>query len=310
MVKICSIATRGYEMTAYHPFRSKAAKKEYLALYDERVKKWPVDSRTQFVDTAYGQTFVRLSGPAGASPLVLLHGAGGDSLQWIPNIEALSRRYSVFAVDNIYDYSRSIYTQVIKNPDDYVQWLDELFSALGLGNHIKLMGLSYGGWLTSQYALRFPDRLAKMVLLAPAGTVLPIRLEWILRAVLCFLPHRYFTKRFLFWLLEDLVKKDEDSRIMLEEEVDAIVVRMRCFKTIRLIRPTVLDDADLMSINVPTLYLVGEHEKIYSAGKAIQRLHKMAPQIKTEVIPDAGHDLTFVQPEMVNKKILEFLRER
>ena len=297
-------------MTAYHPFRSKAAKKEYLALYDERVKKWPVDSRTQFVDTAYGQTFVRLSGPAGASPLVLLHGAGGDSLQWIPNIEALSRRYSVFAVDNIYDYSRSIYTQVIKNPDDYVQWLDELFSALGLGNHIKLMGLSYGGWLTSQYALRFPERLAKMVLLAPAGTVLPIRLEWILRAVLCFLPHRYFTKRFLFWLLEDLVKKDEDSRIMLEEEVDAIVVRMRCFKTIRLIRPTVLDDADLMNINVPTLYLVGEHEKIYSAGKAIQRLHKMAPQIKTEVIPDAGHDLTFVQPEMVNKKILEFLRER
>ena len=310
MVKICSIATRGYEMTAYHPFRSKAAKKEYLALYDERVKKWPVDSRTQFVDTAYGQTFVRLSGPAGASPLVLLHGAGGDSLQWIPNIEALSRRYSVFAVDNIYDYSRSIYTQVIKNPDDYVQWLDELFSALGLGNHIKLMGLSYGGWLTSQYALRFPERLAKMVLLAPAGTVLPIRLEWILRAVLCFLPHRYFTKRFLFWLLEDLVKKDEDSRIMLEEEVDAIVVRMRCFKTIRLIRPTVLDDADLMNINVPTLYLVGEHEKIYSAGKAIQRLHKMAPQIKTEVIPDAGHDLTFVHPEMVNKKILEFLRER
>ncbi len=297
-------------MTAYHPFRSKAAKKEYLALYDERVKKWPVDSRTQFVDTAYGQTFVRLSGPAGASPLVLLHGAGGDSLQWIPNIEALSRRYSVFAVDNIYDYSRSIYSQVIKNPDDYVQWLDELFSALGLGNHIKLMGLSYGGWLTSQYALRFPGRLAKMVLVAPAGTVLPIRLEWILRAVLCFLPHRYFTKRFLFWLLEDLVKKDEDSRIMLEEEVDAIVVRMRCFKTIRLIRPTVLDDADLMSINVPTLYLVGEHEKIYSAGKAIQRLHKMAPQIKTEVIPDAGHDLTFVQPEMVNKKILEFLRER
>ncbi len=297
-------------MTAYHPFRSKAAKKEYLALYDERVKKWPVDSRTQFVDTAYGQTFVRLSGPAGASPLVLLHGAGGDSLQWIPNIEALSRRYSVFAVDNIYDYSRSIYSQVIKNPDDYVQWLDELFSALGLGNHIKLMGLSYGGWLTSQYALRFPERLAKMVLLAPAGTVLPIRLEWILRAVLCFLPHRYFTKRFLFWLLEDLVKKDEDNRIMLEEEVDAIVVRMRCFKTIRLIRPTVLDDADLMNINVPTLYLVGEHEKIYSAGKAIQRLHKMAPQIKTEVIPDAGHDLTFVQPEMVNKKILEFLRER
>lgn len=305
-----SIATRGYEMTAYHPFRSEAAKKEYLALYEMRVKKWPVDSQTRFVDTAYGQTYVRMSGPVSAPPLVLLHGAGGDSLQWIPNIGGLSRRYRVYAVDNIYDYSRSIYTQIIKDPDDYVKWLDELFSALGLGNHINLMGLSYGGWLTSQYALRFPDRLAKIVLVAPAGTVLPIRVEWILRAVLCFLPHRYFTKSFLFWLLEDLAKKDEDSRIKLEEEVDAVIVRMRCYKTIRLIRPTVLDDAELRSIKAPTLYLVGEHEKIYSASKAIRRLHKVAPQIKTEVIPDAGHDVTFVQAEMVNKKVLEFLREQ
>lgn len=60
---------------------------------------------------------------------------------------------------------------------------------------------------------------------------------------------------------------------------------------------------------MPTLYLVGEHEKIYSAQKAVQRLHKAAPQIKTEVIPDAGHDVTFVQTEIVNTKVLEFLKK-
>ena len=296
-------------MTAYHPFRSVAAKKEYLALYDMRVKKWPVDSQTRFVDTAYGQTFVRMSGPVDAPSLVLLHGAGGDSLQWIPNIEALSRRYRVYAVDNIYDYSRSVYTQIIKNPDDYVKWLDEVFSALELGSNIKMMGLSYGGWLTGQYALRFPDRLAKIVLVAPAATVLPLRLEWIMRAVLCFLPYRYFTKSFLFWLMEDFAKKSKDDRMMLEEEVDTVVVRMRCYKTIRLIRPTVLEDAELRRINIPTLYLVGENEKLYSAQKAIQRLHAVAPQITAEMIPDAGHDLTIVQADIVNKRGLKFFKE-
>jgi pimeloyl-ACP methyl ester carboxylesterase len=297
------------EMTAYHPFRSMSAKEQYLKLYDMRAKKWPVESQTRLVDTPYGQTFVRISGPGAAPPLVLLHGAGGDSLQWIPNIEALTKRYRVYAVDNINDYSRSIYTQIIKNPDGYVNWLDELFSALELGNNIKLMGLSYGGWLTSQYALHFPDRLDKIVLLAPAGTVLSLRIEWIMRAVLCFVPHRYFTKSFLFWLLEDLVQKDEASRIMLEKEVDAVFVRMRCYKPIRLVNPTVLKDVELKRIKVPALYLVGEHEKIYSAQKAVQRLHKAAPQIKTEVIPDAGHDVTFVQTEIVNTKVLEFLKQ-
>jgi len=296
-------------MTAYHPFRSMTAKEQYLKLYAMRVKKWPVDSQTRWVDTSFGQTFVRISGPGGAPPLVLLHGAGGDSLQWIPNIEALSRRYRVYAVDNINDYSRSIYTQIIKNADGYVNWLDELFNALKLGNNIRLMGLSYGGWLTGQYALHFPDRLDKIVLLAPAGTVLSLRIEWIMRAVLCFVPHRYFTRSFLFWLLEDLAHKDEAGRIMLEEEVEAVFVRMRCYKPIRLVNPTVLEDEKLQRFKVPTLYLVGEHEKIYSARKAIQRLHRVAPHIKTEIIPNAGHDLTIVQAEMVNTKVLEFLMQ-
>ena len=296
-------------MTAYHPFRSTTAKEQYLKLYDMRAKKWPVDSETRFVDTAYGQTFVRMSGPVGVPPLVLLHGAGGDSLQWIPNIEALSRCFRVYAVDTIYDYGRSIYTQIIKNPDDYVNWLDGLFSALELGNHINLMGLSYGGWLTSRYALRFPDRLAKIVLLAPGGTVIPLRLELIMRAVLCLVPHRYFIKSFINWLLEDLAQKDEAGRIMIEEEVDAAYVRIRCFKPIRLVNPTVLEDEELQRIKMPTLFLVGEHEKIYSAQKAIQRLHKVAPQIKAEVIPNAGHDLTIVQAAMVNEKVLEFLKQ-
>jgi pimeloyl-ACP methyl ester carboxylesterase len=297
------------KMTAYHPFRSTTAKEQYLKLYDIRAKKWPVDSQTRLVETSYSQTFVRLSGPVNAPPLVLLHGAGGDSLQWIPNIEALSRSFRVYAVDNIYDYGLNIHTQIIKNPADYVNWLDELFSALELGNNIKLMGLSYGGWLTSQYALRFPDRLNKIVLLAPGGTVLPIRLAWIMRAVLCLVPHRYFIKSFLYWLLEDFAQKDEASRIMLDEEVEAAFVRIRCYKPIRLIRPTVLGDKELQSINVPALYLVGENEKIYSAQKAIQRLHQVAPQIKAEVIPNAGHDLTIVQAEMVNTKVLEFLKQ-
>jgi pimeloyl-ACP methyl ester carboxylesterase len=297
------------EMKAYHPFRSTTAKERYLKLYDMRAKKWPVDSQTRLEDTSYGQTFVRMSGPVGAQPLVLLHGAGGNSLQWVPNIEALSKDYRIYAVDNIYDYGRSIYTQNIKNPEGFVIWLDELFNAFELGNNINLMGLSYGGWLTSQYALRFPDRLDKIVLLAPAGTVLPLRLEWIMRAVLCFVPHRYFIKSFMYWLLDDLAQKDEASRRMLEEEVDAAYIRMRCFKPIRLVNPTVLVDEELQRIKVPALYLVGEHEKIYSAQKAIQRLQKVAPHIMAEVIPSAGHDLTIVQAEMVNTKVLGFLKQ-
>jgi pimeloyl-ACP methyl ester carboxylesterase len=172
------------------------------------------------------------------------------------------------------------------------------------------MGMSYGGWLTSQYALRFQDRLDKIILLAPGATLLPLRYLWIMRALLCMLPHRYFLKNFMYWLLADLAQKDEAGRITIEEEVDAAYMALKCFKPNRLVAPTVLTDEELKSLKVPTLYLVGEHERIYSAQKAVQRLHRVAPHIHAEVIRNAGHDLTFVQAEIVNRKVLEFLINR
>ena len=151
-------------LAAYHPFRSAKAKEEHLALYDLRAQKWPVASEARMVETSLGQTFVRISGATNDQVLVLLHGASANSLMWMQNIEALSACYKTYAVDNIYDYGRSVYTRLIKEPDDYMNWLDELFTTLALGNRIHLMGMSYGGWLTGLYALRFPNRLAKIVI--------------------------------------------------------------------------------------------------------------------------------------------------
>jgi pimeloyl-ACP methyl ester carboxylesterase len=55
--------------------------------------------------------------------------------------------------------------------------------------------------------------------------------------------------------------------------------------------------------------MVGEHEKIYSPMDAVKRLNSMAPQLKTVIIPNAGHDLPILQPELVNDHIIDFLKE-
>ncbi len=297
------------EMTEYHPFRSATAKERYLELYDRVAEEWPVDSETKMVDTSYGQTFVRTSGPEEAPPLVLLPGANATSLMWIPNIEALSESYRVYAPDNIYDFGRSVFTRAIKTPDDFVRWLDELFNALDLNDDINLMGLSYGGWLTSQYALRFPDRLDKIVLLAPAATVLPLNSEFALHALIGLIPHRSFVRKTMSWALEDFTRNDSIQELT-GFFVENMYLGLRCFKFKMLVSPTVLTDQELKNLKMPTLFLVGEDEKIYSAEETLKRLNSVAPHIKTELIPDAGHDLTIVQAEMVNRIILDFLHQQ
>jgi pimeloyl-ACP methyl ester carboxylesterase len=259
------------------------------------------------VHTSYGQTFVRVSGPDTAPPLVLLHGVGGHSLQWIPNVEALSAHYRVYAVDDIAGHGRSIYTRTLGGPEDYTNWLDQVFDGLDLGQDINLMGLSYGGWQSAQYALRFPHRLNRVVLLAPAGTILPLRFEWIARAALTALPHRVFARSFLVWLLEDLAHKDEASRRLMDQWIDEATVAARSFKPVRPANPTVLTDAQWRRIRVPVLVLIGENEKIYDPREAVERLDRVAPHVETHLIPDAGHDLTLVQPDLVHQKVLDFL---
>jgi pimeloyl-ACP methyl ester carboxylesterase len=79
----------------------------------------------------------------------LLHGGRANSLASCGGIKELSKEFRTYAVDTIGGIGLSICTTPIKKSDDYVQWMDELFTGLGLGNNINLMGASYGAWLTA-----------------------------------------------------------------------------------------------------------------------------------------------------------------
>ena len=297
-------------MPGYHPFRSERAKERYHLYYEDKAKKWPVDSETRMISTSYGQTYVRISGPADAPPMVLMHGANATSLSWIPNIKALTAKYRTYAVDNIYDFGLSIFTKKFRTPDDFVMWMDELFSALNLGERIRLVGLSYGGWLTSQYALHHAGRLDKIVMIAPAATVLPLGPNFLKSALLSILPHRYFLQKGLKSILADLWKMEGEGQDYANEWVDQVDLGLRSFKPKMLVSPTVLSDEELKSLEVPVLFMVGENEKIYSPQEALSRLRRTAPQIETALIPGAGHDLTAVRADLVSQKILEFFESR
>jgi pimeloyl-ACP methyl ester carboxylesterase len=293
----------------FHPFRSQKAKNRYLKRYDLRAQTWPVDSETRTIDTSHGQTFVRISGPPEAQPLVLLPSAAASSLIWMSNVVALSTHYRVHAVDNIYDFGRSVNSRDIKSTDDLTNWLDGLFDALHLRDNINLMGLSYGAWITGLYALRSPNRLRRIVMCAPPATVFPFPASWAWHGLLAMIPQRYFLRNMTHWMFKDLTQKNDEASIkQVEDLVEDAFIGLRCFKFRMPVAPTVMSDKELQSIKVPTLFLVGENERLYPAQKAIQRLNAVAPSIRAEIIPNAGHDLTIVQAKMVNEKVLEFLK--
>lgn len=294
---------------SFHPFRSQEAKEAYLTFYDARAKRWPIPSKNKLVKTSFGQTFVRIGGPENGEPLVLLPGDAENSLSWIPQIAAFSVKYRTYALDQIFDNGRSIYTRPFRKPSDFVQWLDEFFTAIGLKQNINLMGHSYGGWQASLYALSHPQRLTKLILLAPSATVLPAPPGLLVRAVLYyFLPIHFVTKRYLYWYAPDTACNPE-TRKLVDEMVDELLLARRCFKRRKFVHPTVLTDREWQDLKIPTLFLVGENEVTYSARQAIQHLAEVAPHIKTALANNADHHLAIVRPEWVNNEVLRFLKD-
>jgi pimeloyl-ACP methyl ester carboxylesterase len=295
------------EISAFYPYRSEAARDFCFAYYDTLAEKqWPVASEQSVIPTGFGPTFVRISGPASAPPLALLPGASATSLMWAPNIQALSAEYRTFAVDQIGDIGRSICTKPARRFSDLLVWLNQLFDGLELSRGINLAGISYGGALAAEYALRFPARLNKVILLAPGRTVLPLNTGFVIRLIVAAKAKRRGLASLVRWMFADMARKDPQ---WIDATLEQLSINMRSLQPRWVPLPRVFTDAEWRAFSVPALFLAGEHETIYSAEKAARRLNRVAPRVTAEIVRGAGHDLTFVQAALVNQRILEFLRE-
>jgi pimeloyl-ACP methyl ester carboxylesterase len=294
---------------AYYPFKSAAARKNYLEYYhNEEAASWPVPYEDRLISTAYGPTLVRLSGREDKPPLVLLHGITATSLMWAPNVAAWAEQYRVYAVDTINDYGLSINTRSIWRCRDLVRWLESLLQALGLTEGINMVGMSYGGWLASQFALAHPGQLAKLVLMAPGSTVLPLNKAFLLEiAVAVVLPPRLLNT-ILRWLYAAKPIDGSDASSGVSDLVTCFLRGFRSFKQRWVVPLSVLSEADWQRLTMPVLFVVGTNEMLYSPYKAIEHLKKVAPDVQSLLIQGAGHEMTFTKAAEINGAVLEFLQ--
>ena len=299
---------RSLAIAPYHPFRSPEAKQEYLDFYDSWAAQWPVPSETHSITTTFGQTFIRIQGPVDGAPLVLLPGDTETSLSWLPVIEPFSQNFRTYAIDHVYDNGRSIYTREMSRPADFVEWLDEVFDELGM-DRLNLVGYSYGGWQSALYSLAHPERVERLVLLAPSATVLSPGPIMLARAVLYhFLPYRFVARNYFHWYGPNALKEDR-TRSRVDEMVEEDLLARRCFKPRKFVAPTRLTDANWRELRVPTLFLVGENDRTYSAQRAVYRLLRVAPQVEAKTAPDTDHYILLTNPDWVVRNTLRFLQE-
>ncbi|XP_054477287.1 1-acylglycerol-3-phosphate O-acyltransferase ABHD5 isoform X2 [Anoplopoma fimbria] len=105
------------------------------------------------------------------TPMVLLHGFGGGVGLWAQNLDALSKRWPVFALD-LLGFGQSSRPHFSTDPceaeDQFVESIEQWRAKVGLESMI-LLGHNLGGFLAVSYSIKYPDRVKHIVLVEPWG---------------------------------------------------------------------------------------------------------------------------------------------
>ncbi len=262
-----------------------------MALYDAALARWPVAHEDKYLSTRYGDTFVIASGAKTAPPVILLHGSASNATSWVGDVADYSAHFRVFAVDLPGEPGRSTENRPSWQSLDFAEWLEDVLDGLKL-DKVALVGISQGGWTALRFATCLPQRISKLVLLAPAG-ISPARSSFIWKSILySMLGGRSGEK------INRLVT---GNQVIHPEAIRFMNVIMANFHA-RMEKEYIFTDDELKRLTMPTLLIGGAEDALVPVEKIIPRMEKLLPQLTTEMIPGMSHALI-----NLSGKIIPFL---
>ena len=219
-------------------------------------------------------------------PLVVIHGGGDSGRAWLENAAELSKNYQVYLPDLPgFGHSKAIDEDF--DLSSYVTFVEDFSRSLGLG-HFHLVGHSLGGGIALNYALKFPHKIERLVLISS----LCLGREIALWSRILSLPIFYrITKKTMvsvFRAIGWLVKK---INYPLEKVTPPSLFRMSIGKSIMSIKgqTTVLAN-QLSELLMPTLLVWGAKDSIVPVRHAILAAERI-PNCQVRVFQDSGHSV-------------------
>jgi pimeloyl-ACP methyl ester carboxylesterase len=256
-----------------------------MAVYDTLLSNWPTPYTTLTVPTRHGETFVIAGGTEGAPPLVLLHGAGTNSATWAGEFAAYAPFFRLYGVDLIGEAGRSAQNRPEWKGPAFAEWMEDVLDGLGV-TRVTLEGLSQGGWTALKFAVAHPERVEKLVLLAPGGVV-PDRASFLARAIILGMLGKRGMRRISRSMFGDQA---------VPEGVEDITVLVSSNFNPRIGVLPVFTDEELRRLTMPVLLLGGEKDIIRDNEKIAARLRGLLPRLDVTIVPGAGHALLNTPP--------------
>jgi len=243
-------------------------------------------------------------------PLVLVHGYPLDHSVWQGQIEGLSDTCRVIVPD-LRGFGSSSVTPGTTTMEQMADDVAGVLDALKINQPIVFGGLSMGGYVAWQFALRHRRRLAKLILCdtravadspdAAAGRLKTA--ERVLAEGSSIAAEALLPKLFAPVTYNQQPQIVEATRqVILRTEPEGIAAALRGMAQ----RPDVT--SRLPRIDVPALLICGQHDGI-SPPQEMRQIADQLPSAQFVEVADAGHMAPLERPNLINAAIREFLSQ-
>lgn len=218
------------------------------------------------------------------TPFIYLHSTLGESAMWLPFYQTWSKRFRVL-VPTHPGFGKSGGFDLIDGIEDMAFHYVELFDALGL-EEVILGGVSLGGWIAAEFAVRWPERVKKLWIADAPGLWVD---EQPLPDLFRIMHDRDKMRELLFHdpkgAMATLVIKNEPD----EETMMAAYQSLTALARLVWERPYDPKLARrLHRIQCPTLLVWGDHDKLVPPAYG-EAYRKHIPGAELKLIPDCGH---------------------
>ena len=251
--------------------------------------------------------------------VVLVHGLGGFIENWVHNVNALSQSHRVYAMD-LLGFGRSDKTPLIHDMYDLVRFINDFMETQKI-DKASLVGNSLGGGLVLLFALQYPEKVEKLVLVDNAGMGKDVILDFKLCSLpllgeLLILPSRRTTaglwKKIVYnsSLVTEKLIKDSYALAALPGASKALLAALRSGINLYGQRSKLTNALieKLGSIAAPTLIIWGKQDRIIPVAHAQVAVNKILGA-RLQIFDRCGHMAQLEHPEKFNKLVLDFLAE-
>lgn len=261
-------------------FKTQEGRDEVLKHYDMLLEKLTIPYERLNINTRHGNTFLIAAGDNTAPPLVLLHGSSFNSSMWISDILKYYQKYRVYALDIPGEAGRSDEGQLPFTTSDLDDWLYDVFNGLSISKSV-VIGASLGAWLAAKFAIRYPEKIDKLVLLCPAGIGTQNK-SFIFTALFHMLLGEKGIRR--------LFKKINGNVDMPEVILNYQRLITQNFNSRREPIPIFSDD-EISGLTMPVFLFVGAKDIMLHSMETVDRMKKLVPGTRINILPEVGHSI-------------------